>query len=75
MPSDNPDIGLAEMVGIETDVEIVPGEPDITSKILFVNFTKFSVVRPSTQYHAATRGWSMDTARGPAVVIRIAFNQ
>lgn len=49
MPSDNPDVGLAEMGDIEMDVEIVPGEPDTTSKILFMNFIKFSVVRPSTQ--------------------------
>lgn len=75
MPSDNPETGLAEIVGIEMVAEIVCGEPDTTRKIFFVGFIKFSVVRQLTQYPAATRGWSMDTARGPAVVNKIAFNQ
>lgn len=75
VPCDNPEIGLAERVDIEMVAEIVRGEPDTTRKIFFVGFIEFSVVRQSTQYPAATRGQNMDTARGPAVVNRIAFHQ
>lgn len=56
MPSDNLEIGVAEMVDVEMVVEIEPGEPDPTSKIFFVHFIKFSVVRPSTQYRTAIEG-------------------
>lgn len=75
MPPDIPEVGLAEIVDIEMVAEIICGEPDTTHKIFFMGFIKFSMVRQSTQHPVATSGRSMDTASGPAIVNRIAFNQ
>ena len=72
MPSGNPGIGPAEIVGIELLVEIVPQEANTTTKIFSVDFIKFSVVR---QFSHSKQRVKMDIARDPAVVNRIAFKQ